>query len=238
MANNYFQFKEFTILQEVCAMKVCTDSCLFGAWVTNAIKENAANNILDIGTGTGLLSLMLAQQYPTTNYHCIEIDNGASIEAKLNFDNSKWGKQFQVFNQDFKSYKATVKYDLIICNPPFYNNQLVSPDNKRNAAMHSSEFSLEELFIQSSKLIADNGQLACLIPYNRTAETLNIMADTGWFVEKVAYVKQTNDHDFFRTMLLCKKTPQTIDESVISIKNNQQYTNEFIDLLRAYYLFL
>ncbi len=219
-------------------MKVCTDSCLFGAWVTNTMKSNVAHNILDIGTGTGLLSLMLAQKYPTANYHCIELDNSASIEAKLNFDNSKWSSQFQVFNQDFKSYNATVKYDLIICNPPFYNNQLNSPDKKRNAAMHSSDFSLEELFIQSRALIEDNGQIACLIPYSRTAEILNIIADTGWFVEKVTHVKQTTTHDYFRTMVLCKKSPETIDESEISIKENQQYTSEFVDLLKDYYLFL
>ncbi len=219
-------------------MKVCTDSCLFGAWVTNAMMENVAHNILDIGTGTGLLSLMLAQKYPAANFHCIEIDKGASIEAKLNFDNSKWSSQFKVFNQDFMSYNATVKYDLIICNPPFYNNQLSSKDNKRNAAMHSSEFSLEELFIHSSELVADNGYLACLIPFNRTAETMNIIADAGWFVEKITYVKQTSLHDYFRTMLLCKKSPQTINKTEISIKDNQQYTTEFVHLLRAYYLFL
>ena len=238
MANNYFRFKEFTILQEVCAMKVCTDSCLFGAWVSESLSNKKISNLLDIGTGTGLLSLMLAQRFKDVHCHCIEIEKDTSEEAKLNFENSIWSNRFEVFNQDFRTYSTNIKYDLIICNPPFYSNQLISQDNKRNAAMHSSEFSLENLFNNSKSLISKDGCLACLIPYNRTSETLEIIEKEGWYISKAAYVKQTSKHDYFRTMLLCKKNPVTIEEEIIAIKENQEYTTEFSILLKDYYLFL
>lgn len=238
MANNYFRFKEFTILQEVCAMKVCTDSCLFGAWVCESMGNKKTSNLLDIGTGTGLLSLMLAQKFTEVQCHCIEIEKDTSEEAKLNFENSIWSNRFEVFNQDFRTYSTNIKYDLIICNPPFYSNQLISQDNKRNAAMHSSEFSLEDLFNYSNSLIDQDGYLACLIPYNRTTETVDIIEKAGWYISKVAFVKQTSKHDFFRTMLLCKIESIPIEEEIITIKENQDYTKEFSTLLKDYYLFL
>ncbi len=238
MANNYFQFKGFKILQEVCAMKVCTDSCLFGAWVKDYLSNQVINSILDIGTGTGLISLMLVQQFSDAVCHSIEIDKEASEEASKNFANSKWAGLFTVFHQDFKEYNPTVKYDLIISNPPFFKNHLTSSDKKRNAAMHSDDFSLTELFSRSSNIVNDNGYLACLIPYNRTVETLEILKTTGWFAEKVTYVKQTPTHDYFRTMLICRKQTYTKIEDEIIIKDNQQYTAKFSKLLQDYYLFL
>lgn len=219
-------------------MKVCTDSCLFGAWVSKCLGENMISNLLDIGTGTGLLSLMLAQKFKEVQCHCIEIDKEAAEEAKLNFDNSMWSKRFEVFNQDFRSYSSNIKYDLIICNPPFFSNQLTSQDDKRNAAMHSSNFSLKDLFKYSSSLIAEDGYLACLIPFNRTNETVEIIEENGWYITNATYVKQTSKHDSFRTMLLCKKEPIILVEEIITIKENQVYTTEFSALLKDYYLFL
>ena len=238
MANNYFQFKEFKVLQEVCAMKVCTDSCLFGAWVSESRITNKVSKVLDIGTGTGLLSLMLAQQFRNAEFHCVEIDYEASEEAKFNFDNSKWAHRFTVYNQDFNKFSTTEKYDLIICNPPFYSNHLSSIDNKRNAAMHSSDFSLEDMFVHSSGLIADNGCIACLIPYSRTLEVIPIIMRTGWQIAKLTSIKQTEHHGYFRTMLICTKNLGLMNEESIIIKEKNEYSAAFKALLKDYYLYL
>ena len=235
MANNYFQFKEFKIVQEVCAMKVCTDSCLFGAWTNAELSDYNINNMLDIGTGTGLLSLMLIQKFPKAQCHAIEIDKLSSEEASLNFNNSKWKESFTVYNQDFTSFIPKEKYDLIICNPPFYKKQLVSPDNIKNAAMHSTQFSIESLFKHSMTLASGHGYLSCLIPYYRTDEVIEIATRYDWFPYKICTVRQTSKHDYFRTMILFCNQPITLSTSEISIKDNNIYTDKFIDLLKEYY---
>jgi len=238
MANNYFKFKEFTIIQEVCAMKVCTDSCLFGAWVAANIPVEGIHNILDIGTGTGLLSLMLIQKCQKSSCDAIEIDKEASEEAKRNFENSQWKERFSVFNMNFLSYQSKDKYDLIVCNPPFYEKQLISPDKKKNAAMHSTDFSIEDLFSHTRPLIGENGCLACLIPWNRTTETIESAEKYGWYKKDECYVKQTTRHNYFRTMIIFSSKPSENNIADLSIKENESYTPEFIKLLKDYYLFL
>ena len=236
MANNYFQFNEFKIIQEVCAMKVCTDSCLFGAWSASIMLDKNINNILDVGAGTGLLSLMLIQKFPDTICHAIEIDKETSEEALLNFTNSKWKDKLIVYNQDFVSFQSNCKYDLIVCNPPFYNNQLASPDSKRNAAMHSSHFSLQDLFKHAKTLVSSAGYLSCLVPYNRTDEALEVAAMSGWYIQEICKVKQTDKHDYFRTMLLFRNQPTSVNSNEIVIKENNIYTDKFRSLLMDYYL--
>ena len=238
MANNYFKFKEFTLIQEVCAMKVCTDSCLFGAWVTSRIPVKGIHHILDIGTGTGLLSLMLVQKYQESKCDAIEIDKEAFEEASRNFENSRWKDKFSVFNMDFLSFQSEDKYDLIVCNPPFYEKQLISPDKKKNAAMHSTDFSIENLFSHTRSLIGENGNLTCLIPWNRTNETIESAENNGWYKKEVCYVKQTTQHNYFRTMIIFSSKPSENNIAELSIKDKDSYTPEFIKLLKDYYLFL
>jgi len=217
-------------------MKVCTDSCLFGAWTASLLSGNNIKKILDIGTGTGLLSLMIVQQFPTAKCHAIEIDNAASEEALLNFNSSKWKDNFIVYNQDFTTFEPTEKYDLIICNPPFYNNQLASPDSLKNAAMHSTHFSLDNLFKQAKTFVSEQGILSCLIPYNRTSETLETASRHGWYSTEICKVKQTTKHDYFRTMIIFCDTPTPVNTTEITIKDNNLYTDVFNNLLRDYYL--
>ena len=144
MANQYFQFKEFIIQQDACGMKVTTDGCLFGAWAASLIQSINPQQILDIGTGTGLLSLMLAQQ-TTATIDAVEIDEAAAVQANQNVASSKWKKQITIHQTNILNYSKNIQYDFIVTNPPFFVNDLRSNDAKRNLAMHSSHLSLIEL---------------------------------------------------------------------------------------------
>ena len=146
MANPYFQFKQFTIHHDRFAMKVTTDSCFFGAWVAEEIKKEKRKikNALDIGAGTGLLSLMIAQKNKI-EIDAVEIDKDASQQAKENIEASPWKNQIHIFNEDIVSFQPGKKYDCIISNPPFYENELASEKQKRNIAHHSEQLTISEV---------------------------------------------------------------------------------------------
>lgn len=235
MANHYFQFKQFTIQQQHCAMKVTTDGCLFGAWVADFCQQLLPENrVLDIGAGTGLLSVMLTQKC-TAQIDAVEIDNAAAQQAVANFQASPWGKRLEVHETDIQQYNAT-PYDLIITNPPFFDNDLKSTDTKRNLALHSSALSLEELLVNITRLFSPNGQFAVLLPYHRVAFFEDLAVANGYHLHKKTLVQQTPRHPYFRGMLVfgfAKK--ETIVDSIV-IKANNEYTAEFRELLKDYYL--
>src|SRR5437763_249939 len=137
MPNDFFRFKQFTIQQQYCAMKVCTDACLFGAWTVSTITNEKlpAGYVLDIGAGTGLLSLMLVQQLKNSIIHAIEIDGAAAKQAGENFVASPWGEQLNIFNTAIQSFSPTQRYDFITTNPPFFQDDLASPNAQRNIAL-------------------------------------------------------------------------------------------------------
>ena len=147
-------------------MKVCTDACLFGAYVADQVKTKAANNILDIGTGTGLLSLMLAQRVPAL-IDAVEIDEAAYQQAKENFEQSPWKERLFAFNTDVTKFETEKKYDCIISNPPFFENDLKSNDSNKNNAKHDTSLSLDKLLQVVKKLLNDDGIFAVLLPYHR-----------------------------------------------------------------------
>ena len=160
MANDYFQFKQFLIKQDKCAMKVCTDACLLGAFAANRLPLTV-HRLLDIGTGTGLLSLMLAQRNLNAVIDAVEIDEAAAEQAKENFNNSPWKERLNVHNEPIQKFAKSInkKYDVIICNPPFFENDLKSNDNQRNLALHSAALSLEELISIVGFLLEKNWKL-------------------------------------------------------------------------------
>ena len=240
MSNNYFQFKQFLIQQDACAMKVTTDACLFGAWAAEKMQNetNKINKVLDIGTGTGLLSLLLAQKKTTSIIDAVEIDESAAIQAQQNFQATTWGKRLQVFTTSIQRFLHSSLYDFIITNPPFFNNDLPSENDKRNLALHSKALTLEEL-IQAIKInLSPNGKFAILLPYHRTESFIQLAAENSFYVEEKVMVKQTDKHDYFRSMLLFGKEIVSIKLQEIIIKQNDTYSNEFKNLLSDYYLHL
>lgn len=242
MPNGYFQFQQFTVHQEACAMKVCTDACLFGAWTVEKVKSQKGKikKILDIGAGTGLLSLMLAQD-TTAAIDAVEIDIPAALQAGGNFAASPWQQRLRVHTLPVQEYTAAGGlYDLVVSNPPFFENDLKSSDSKRNLALHSAALSLEELFAAVGRLAQPQGQFALLLPWHRHEEALALARRYQWQVQASAAVQQTPRHTPFRTMLLLGRggnaTGTGAAESIIIKNANNTYTPAFTQLLSDYYL--
>jgi tRNA1Val (adenine37-N6)-methyltransferase len=221
-------------------MKVCTDSCLFGAWIASAIEDKniLAETILDIGTGTGLLSLVLAQK-TNAGIDAVEIDTNAYEQAVQNIKASPWNRQIKVFRADIKKWNASLKYDLIVSNPPFYQNDLLPEDDAKNIAKHSAALSLKELIIITKNLLNENGTFAILLPWYRTKLFENSATGYSIFIKKKIEVKQKPSHKYFRTMLLLQNKKTAKSESELVIKNSEnEYSHKFKDLLKDYYLHL
>ncbi|WP_460557232.1 tRNA1(Val) (adenine(37)-N6)-methyltransferase [Ferruginibacter profundus] len=241
MANNYFQFKQFTIHQDRCAMKVCTDACLFGAYIAEELQRTATGtvkNILDIGTGTGLLSLMLAQK-SGSDIDTVEIDSNAFEQAKENIAQTSFNQKIKIFNTDMRHFAAAKKYDYIISNPPFFEADLRSGDEMKNAAKHDTTLTYVELLRAIEKNLSGAGVFAVLLPYHRSnyfeAESVKL----NFHLCKKILVKQTPEHDYFRAILIFSGKPAIFSRSEISIKDDEgKYSIAFTSLLKDYYLYL
>lgn len=220
-------------------MKVCTDSCLFGAWVADYVNKNKPiQHILDIGSGTGLLSLMLAQQC-NAGIDAVEIDSLSANEAKQNFSLSPWKERLHCYEERIQDFKAIKKYDFIISNPPFYEKDLLSKNKGKNVAHHNAGLTLRELITAIQRLLKDEGSFALLLPYHRTKEVEMMANEEGFFVQKQIRVKQSISHSFFRSINLFSTDKSSLHESEISIKDeNNNYTQDFTSLLKDYYLYL
>lgn len=239
MPNDYFQFKQFLIMQDKCAMKVCTDACLFGSLIPALFKAEERKKVLDIGTGTGLLSLMYAQKNDNAFIDAVEIDEAAAKQAEENFKASGWNERLNIYHRSVQQFADVInkKYDIIICNPPFYKNDLKSIDTKRNLALHSDALSLEELIFIVKKLLADDGGFFMLLPYHRTKEFEILVSKYNLFVKEKVLIKQTPKHDYFRVMLWVERKGVDYKESEIIIMDNRnEYSERFKQLLRSYYL--
>jgi tRNA1Val (adenine37-N6)-methyltransferase len=236
--NSYFQFKQFTIQQDKCAMKVCTDACLFAAWVAKKLekKEIVANKIMDIGCGTGLLSLMLAQK-TSAQIDAIEINADAFLQATENIEASPFKNQVHTFHGPVALFAAHEKYDFIISNPPFYVNQLKSPKADKNAAMHDTGLSLENLMLAIKNNLSITGKAAILLPFESIADFENIVTANSFFITERLNVKHSPTHAYFRSIIIISTVQILIKETDISIKEvDGSYSNDFIDLLKSYYL--
>jgi tRNA1Val (adenine37-N6)-methyltransferase len=244
MSNAYFQFKQFTIHQDHCAMKVTTDACLFGAWVANEVKSEKVKvkNVLDIGTGTGLLSLMYAQKNANIFIDAIEIEKETYEQAKENITASPFTDRINLIHGDTKKFSFTKKYDLIISNPPFYEKELRSVDQKKNIALHNSGLSLEELLSVIKSKLSVEGIFYLLLPYKRNEEIKKVLFEKDLSILKIIFVKQSTNHDYFRIMLTGKLKDkneiETIIDEISIWDHRQQYTEEFKELLKDYYLYL
>ncbi len=240
MANNYFQFKQFTVQQETAALKVSTDSCLFGAWVAEEVrsKKEEVRRVLDIGTGSGLLMLMLAQKCKAA-IDGIEIDEPSFRQTKENIEASAWKERLLVFHGDVKEFQFQQKYDFIISNPPFYEGDLKSGTSNRNVAMHDEGLKLDELLQVVDQNLSEVGSFAVLLPYHRAEQFITLAGKLGLFLSVQLNVKQTVNHSFFRSMLLFSRVHAIPNMQELSIKDvSNQYTVSFTQLLKDYYLYL
>lgn len=237
MGNTWFRFRQFVVHQEKAAMKVTTDSCLFGALQPILPEEGKEKKILDIGAGTGLLSLMMAQLNPGATITAVEIEAGAAREASRNFAISPFSLRLNVIQENILNFKPEQPFDYIICNPPFHEAQLSSPDRGRNLAHHGADLKMDELLSITPGLLTGNGTLSLLLPFYREAEIQAMAAANGFYCQKMVRVRQTPKHDFFRSVLFLGRsdTHFQVNEMVIRDENNA-YSPEFQSLLHPFYL--
>lgn len=224
-------------------MKVTTDACLFGAWVAEEARsrEPGARSSLDIGTGTGLLALMLAQKNFAMNILAIEIDKDAAEQAGNNSHSSLWKDQVEILEANVKEFSFPEKFDLIISNPPFYEKELRSETDKKNIAHHSEDLTLKELLNIIKNNLNPDGNFFLLLPYKRNDEIKKLFKDHELHVSKMIFVRQSVKHDYFRIFIkgsLNGEEKETEFDEISIWDDKQQYTNEFVRLLKDYYLHL
>lgn len=218
-------------------MKVCTDACIFGAVVSAQAANNPPiKNVLDIGTGTGLLSLMMAQKKEAP-IDAIEIDTSAFLQAAKNFKHSPWSKKLTILNTDVLEFYPEKKYDLIISNPPFYEGDLKSDNRKKNAAKHDTTLTLEKLLQAIDRCLSPGGSFAVLVPYHRINFFIELANTSGFFLNQQLLVQHTAMHPFFRGILFFSRNETAIQKQGLIIKNEMgTYTTAFTDLMKDYYL--
>ncbi|HSN08154.1 MAG TPA: methyltransferase [Hanamia sp.] len=219
-------------------MKVCTDSCLFGAWIADKIEKRVLQpeNILDIGSGTGLLSLMLAQK-SNAKIDAVEINENSFLQTKENFNESKWNNQLQAWHADIKNWSSPVKYDLIISNPPFFENDLKSENPHKNLAKHHDGLTLNELLQSITHHLTEEGKLALLLPWHRLGSFKKLADENHFYLKEELLVKQTPAHSFFRGLLLFSTQKEnSISKELIIKEKEGNYTKDFDELLKDYYL--
>lgn len=244
MSNSYFRFKQFTIHQERAAMKVTTDGCLFGAWVASVIRETSQRqvNYLDIGTGTGLLSLMVAQQNTDAIIDAVEIDAGAAEEAISNIEKAGKNEAIFIYQVDIRHFHPPKKYAVIFSNPPFYEKELKGTLAAKNTAHHDAGLLMQDLLDCCRDLLREDGRIYLLLPFKREIELISKIQATGFTICRHLRVRQSVNNGYFRTMLELRfngPEEQSTGYEEIAVKNEQdQYTEAFTALLRDYYLYL
>ena len=239
MPNSFFRFKQFTIQQDRTAMKVTTDGCLFGAWVAGEIQNLKVENrnVLDIGCGTGLLSLMVAQKN-NIGLDAIEIDKDAAAQAMKNIEASPWKNRINVIHADVLQWDTYKKYHCIISNPPFYETELKSGKATKDIAHHDDGLKLSELLLYIKKHLTADGIFYLLLPAKREKEFEGLLKVHHLHLHKKVVVKQTTAHSPFRVMIKAANKKSKLISEGMAVKNSNEYTLEFIALLKDFYLYL
>lgn len=235
MANPFFKFKQFTIYHDKCAMKVGTDAVLLGSWT----NTSGCKNILDVGTGTGIIALMLAQR-SLAQIDAIDIDADACKQAKENITSSPFNGRIEVTLSAFEGFAADnrKRYDLIVSNPPYFVDSLKCPDDKRTLARHTDTLLLADLIRESKKLLSPNGQIALVLPYERRNELNRIIKDNHLSISRETDVIPCPDAPPKRLLVELSasymSTPNP--ETLVIEEARHQYTPAYITLTRDFYL--
>ena len=205
MRGDSFTFKQFVVRQERCAMKVGTDGTLLGAWAELA---KADGRVLDIGTGTGLMALMMAQRYPKAQVTAIDIDEMAVSQAAENVKDSPFADRIEVRQADVRVFESTEMFDSIVCNPPFFNNALLCPDNQRTQARHTTSLSYQQLMSAVWRLLSEEGLFSVIIPNDFFQQLEGEAHLAGFFLTRVYGVRTIEGKPIKRYLIELRKHPQ------------------------------
>ncbi len=233
MGKSYFQFKQFTIHQDKCAMKVGTDGVLVGAWA----DISDAETILDIGTGTGLIAMMCSQRNPSAKITAIEIDKDSADQAKQNVLDSDFNDRIQVYNTSLQEYSTSDTFDAIVCNPPFFSSGTPSPTYQRYLARQAASLPLRNLLEHCMRLLNPNGKLHLVFPLDREQEFDFLCEEYELCTTKRTIVYPSSSKPAKRVLLECSRicSPKIEDELIIEKDERFDYTDQFISLTRDFY---
>lgn len=239
MPNDFFKFKQFIIRQNACSMKVCTDSCILGAFAAEqiALKKLTPENILDIGGGTGLLSLMLAQK-TNAQIDAVEIQKNCFVQMSENFSASPWNHSVNAIQSDILQWNPGKKYDLIISNPPFFENDLKGSDYGKSIAMHDSGLRLNELLQCIHSNIAEDGRFIVMIAANRREYFEQELSENHASITSMLELKHRAGRATFRIIYSGNfaSPANNYQTRELAIEDDKGYTNDFKNLLKDYYL--
>jgi tRNA1Val (adenine37-N6)-methyltransferase len=232
-----FQFKKFTVNQDRCAMKIGTDGVLLGAWCP---IDNNPFSILDIGAGTGLLALILAQRTDAKQIDALEIDEDAYEQCVENFENSPWGDRLFCYHAALDEFVAEPEdeYDTIICNPPFYSEDFKTNNAPRDLARFQDAMPFEDLVEAAALLLSENGIFSVVIPYKEEMRFIDLCAEVDLFPIKITRVRGTPKTDIKRSLLAFKRyeLPVLVANELIIETERHIYTQDYIALTKDFYL--
>ncbi|WP_047788583.1 tRNA1(Val) (adenine(37)-N6)-methyltransferase [Tenacibaculum mesophilum] len=234
-----FKFKEFTVHQDKTAMKVGTDAVLLGAWCN---LGEFPDTILDVGSGTGIISLMLAQRSDAMTIDAVEIDTNAYEQTVENFEQSDWGDRLFCYNASFVEFAEEMsedeeEYDIIVSNPPFYTDNYETEDVARNKARFTSSLSFEELLKGVSEILSENGRFSTIIPFKEEENFIELAKNHNLYLNRVCRVKGTPTTEIKRSLLELSFVETTIQEEELIIETKRhQYTDAYINLTKDFYL--
>jgi len=231
-----FKFKEFTVKQDQCAMKIGTDGVLLGAWTS---IEKHPFSILDIGSGTGILGLMLAQRSNAQNIEAIEIDAEAYEQCAENFENSPWADRLFCYHASLLEFVEEVddEFDLIICNPPFYSEDYKTDNQARDLARFNDAMPFEHLIYAMANLLTESGTFSVVIPYKEEKMLIDLASKIGLFPNRILRVKGNPDSEIKRSLLEFSFSNGAKNTSELVIETSRhQYTEDYINLTKDFYL--
>ena len=227
-----FRFKHFSIQQAESAMKVGTDAMILGA----LIQAENCKNALDIGSGTGVLSLMIAQGNSDLKIDAVEIDDRAALECERNFQNSNWSDRLNVIHGDFLSYKTSMRYDLIFSNPPFYQSSLVNQDERKGRARHEQSMSIPAFLENVNNLLAEKGFFWLIVPFDDVDSWQNIAEKNRLYLnEMISVYGKRNDNPKRAILKFGGKLMKPLKSSLVIRELNGRYSAEYIELTKEFH---
>lgn len=237
MSNSWFQFKQFTVQQEKAIMKVGTDGVLLGAW---ASVPASGGRVLDIGTGTGLIALMMAQRTEEVKIDALEIDDASARQAEENFRKSAWKERIYCIPSSFQDYvrRCKKRYDLIICNPPYFSDSNKAPASRKNLARHDDTLSLKDILKGSATLMKETGILSLILPLQKEKQVLDLISAHGLYCNRLTRVKSIPAKPVKRILVECSylQGNPAEDQLIIETGKRHVYSEEFKRLIQEFYL--
>lgn len=235
MGNSWFQFQQFRVEQDRCAMKISTDAVLLGSLV----QSNAPKQILDIGTGTGVIALMLAQRFPQASLTAVELDLEAATQAAENCLESPFSERLTVIQGRFQDFQEEKRFDLLVSNPPFFPDHLPASDPKRNQALHTHSLSFEELLHKASQLLAPSGSFWVILPPRQMQDFLQCAKGNGLFPGTRVHIRDNASKPVHREVVgftLSEPLTSVLPMELFLKNEDGSYSDDYRNLISGFLL--